>query len=162
MKRSLFNLIAFLLSGFVVLLSCKKEKTAMESNTPPVAVAGPDQVISLPTDSAWLDGNSSIDPERTIREWLWTKFSGPASFHIINANQAKTVVKSLVEGIYQFELRITDAFGFVNKKSLGLLKRVGSATQTSGGNFQAACPERRSLRKYKTAGPSYGVLVVAG
>jgi len=127
MKGSLFNLIVFLL---VVFLSCKKEKTATESNTSPVAVAGPDQVISLPIDSAWLDGNSSGDPERTIREWIWTKFSGPASFNIVNANQAKTVVKSLVEGIYQFELRITDALGLIDADTIIITVRPSNTQWT--------------------------------
>ena len=46
----------------------------------PTAIAGPDQVITLPTDSISLDGSASSDPDGTISEWLWTKIEGPASF----------------------------------------------------------------------------------
>ena len=54
----------------------------MYGNKPPTAIAGPDQVITLPTDSISLDGRASSDPDGTISEWLWTKISGPASFVI--------------------------------------------------------------------------------
>jgi hypothetical protein len=53
----------------------------MYQNKPPTAVAGPDQVITLPTDSVSLDGMTSNDPDGTISEWLWKKISGPASFN---------------------------------------------------------------------------------
>ena len=43
-----------------------------------------------------------------INEWLWKKISGPASFAIINPSVSKTSVKNLVEGLYQFELTVTD------------------------------------------------------
>ncbi len=51
-------------------------------NKPPTANAGPDQVITLPTDSISLDGSASSDPDGTISERLWTKISGLASFNI--------------------------------------------------------------------------------
>lgn len=53
------------------------------NNKPPIAVAGPDQVITLPTDSVLLDGRTSSDPDGTISNYLWTKISGPSSFNII-------------------------------------------------------------------------------
>ena len=56
-----------------------------EGNKPPIAVAGSDQVITLPTDSALLDGSASSDPDGKISDpiaigWRWEKISGPASF----------------------------------------------------------------------------------
>jgi len=56
----------------------------------PIAKAGPDQVITLPTDSISLDGSASNDPDGTISEWLWTKISGPASFSIIRQSDSTT------------------------------------------------------------------------
>ena len=86
MKKILLPLLilSILLTG--IFLSCKKERSCegcKENNKPPTAVAGPDQVITLPTDSVSLDGSASNDPDGTISEWLWTKISGPASFAII-------------------------------------------------------------------------------
>jgi hypothetical protein len=59
-----------------------KDAQINNKNKPPIAVAGPDQVVTLPTDSVSLDGSSSSDPDGRISEWLWTKISGPASFDI--------------------------------------------------------------------------------
>src|SRR4026207_2158487 len=99
MKKIFFLLLLFILSAGIF-FSCKKEKSCEGciGNKPPTAVAGPDQVITLPTDSVSLDGNASSDPDGTISEWLWTKISGPASFNFSNASIAKTVVKNLSAG----------------------------------------------------------------
>jgi Tol biopolymer transport system component len=40
---------------------------------------------------------------------LWTKIYGPSSFNISNANVAQTPLVNLVPGVYQFELKVTDA-----------------------------------------------------
>jgi hypothetical protein len=111
MKKIFLHLFIISLGGIIIFISCKKEKSCegcKEGNDPPIAVAGPDQVITLPTDSVSLDGTASSDPDGTISEWLWTKISGPASFNINNASAVKTVVKNLIAGTYQFELKVTD------------------------------------------------------
>jgi len=84
-----FGCISFI--GTIVFSSCQKELSCEEckdKNKSPIAIAGPDQVITLPTDSISLDGSASSDPDGTIREWLWTKISGPASFNIDNTVSA--------------------------------------------------------------------------
>jgi len=83
------------------------------SNIPPTANAGTDQTITLPTNSVILSG-SGTDPDGIIVTYLWTKVSGPAAGTITNPNTAATSVTGLVQGFYQFELRVTDnngAFG---------------------------------------------------
>lgn len=65
--------VIFLLAGIVNSISCKKEyscENCKETNKPPIAIAGSDQVITLPTDSVILDGSLSNDPDGTISEWL--------------------------------------------------------------------------------------------
>ena len=102
-------------------MSCKKEKSCegcRETNKPPIALAGPDQVLTLPTDSVSLDGSASNDPDGTVSEWLWKKISGPASFIFINAVTAKTIVKDLDTGIYRFELMIKDSGGLSAKDTI--------------------------------------------
>jgi hypothetical protein len=87
-------------------IACKKETSCegcRDGNKPPTAIAGPDQVITLPTDSILLDGWSSSDPDGTISDWLWTKIEGPVSFAINNPTASKTVIKNLSAGIYHFE-----------------------------------------------------------
>ena len=80
------------------------------SNRPPVARAGADQVITLPINSATIDGSSSYDPDNNIAGYSWTKLSGPAG-NIVNANAVQTKVDNLLEGVYRFQLKVTDAGG---------------------------------------------------
>jgi hypothetical protein len=121
MKKIIQYSVLVLLTGCLVFISCKKERSCencKETNKPPIAIAGPDQVITLPTDSVSLNGSSSSDPDGKISEWLWTKISGPASFTIIKPTDSTTKVKALVTGIYQVELKITDNGGLSAKDTV--------------------------------------------
>lgn len=120
--------LSLLIVGFLF-YSCKKDKSCescetnqttppiINTNKPPIAAAGPDQTIDLPTNSILLNGTASSDPEGRIIRWQWTKISGPASFSIVNANTAQSQVTNLEEGIYQFELTVTDSLGLFDKDS---------------------------------------------
>ncbi|HEX6846064.1 MAG TPA: PKD domain-containing protein [Chitinophagaceae bacterium] len=124
MKIIIHFLLFFLIAGSVLFLSCKKETSCegcKDGNKAPIAIAGPDQVITLPTDSISLDGSASNDPDGTISEWLWQKISGPASFNINNAAISTTVVKALTTGVYQFELKVTDNGGLFAKDTMQVI-----------------------------------------
>lgn len=84
-----------------------------EPNVAPVANAGGDIVITLPTNSTGLNGSASSDPNgnNTIATYAWTKIGGPASFTLANANAATTALNNLVEGTYTFRLLVTDNGG---------------------------------------------------
>jgi PKD domain/Kelch motif/Galactose oxidase, central domain len=132
MKNSLKHF--FFISFLVVLVnnSCKKEKSCegcIGNNKPPIAIAGPDQLIALPTDSALLDGRSSSDPDGTISNWLWTKISGPALINFSNSPSSLVVVKNLIAGTYLFELKVTDNGGLSAKDTMQVI--VNSSTQTN-------------------------------
>jgi hypothetical protein len=103
--------------GMLLFLSCKREYSyeGGKNNKPPLAAAGSDIAITLPLDSVLLDGSKYSDPDGKISVWQWTKVSGPASVTIANANAATTQVANLTEGIYQFELKVTDAGGPFSK-----------------------------------------------
>jgi len=110
--------------GLVIVYSCQKEiscEGCVDGNKPPIAVAGPDQVVTLPTDSVLLNGNSSSDPDGTITKWLWTKISGPASFSISRPSDSTTKVKSLLIGTYQFELTVSDNSGLSAKDTVQII-----------------------------------------
>src|ERR1019366_7504969 len=72
---------------------------------PPTADAGPDQIITLPTNSVTVSG-SGTDIDGTITGYQWTKISGPASFNFVNSTQPATIINGLVKGVYLFELRV--------------------------------------------------------
>ncbi len=79
-------------------------------NLAPVATAGTDQTITLPLNSVSLNGSGS-DIDGTISNYSWAKISGPATGSITNANTATTTATSLVQGVYQFQLTVTDNDG---------------------------------------------------
>ena len=65
-----------------------------------------------------LDGSNSSDPDGKISGWQWTKISGPSSSNITNANAAQTPVIDLVQGVYLFELKVTDAGALFDRDTI--------------------------------------------
>jgi len=100
MKQEIKYISIIFLLMLPILNSCKKEMPcegcATKSNKPPIAIAGLDQAITLPTDSILLDGSTSSDPDGMISSYLWTKISGPVSSNIIKPSNSITKIKSLV------------------------------------------------------------------
>lgn len=88
------------------------------TNHPPVAVAGPDQSITLPVDLCTLDGSASYDPDGVIATSQWTKVAGPSSGAIAKATDLKTQATNLTTGTYQFELMVTDNYGASSKDTV--------------------------------------------
>jgi hypothetical protein len=60
------------------------------------------------------------------------KISGPSSFSITNANAVQTQVSNLIEGIYQFELKVTDAGGLIDSDTLLIIVRAAATTVACG------------------------------
>lgn len=69
----------------------------------PVANAGANQSITLPTSSVSLSGSASTG---TITSYLWTKISGPTTFTITTPTAVNTTVTGLVQGTYVFQLSL--------------------------------------------------------
>ena len=121
MKKIFFLVIIISIAGTMFFLSCKKEYSCegcIGNNELPIAIAGSDTTITLPLDSVLLDGSKSSDPDGKISEWQWTKIAGPASFAIVSATAAKSIVRTLEVGAYQFELKVTDAGGLFSKDTI--------------------------------------------
>jgi hypothetical protein len=83
------------------------------ANKAPVANAGSDIVISLPVNSAVLNGSGSGDADGKIASYTWTKVSGPSQYAINNANAISPVLSNLVAGDYIFRLRVMDDQGAI-------------------------------------------------
>jgi poly(3-hydroxybutyrate) depolymerase len=77
-------------------------------NTPPTAVAGTNQTITLPTNSVSLDGSASSDANGTITRYAWAQVSGPSSGTITSPTTAATQVTGLIAGTYVFQLTVYD------------------------------------------------------
>jgi len=87
-------------------------------NRPPVANAGADQTVNLPTTTVNLDGGASTDPDNNIVSYAWSKITGPSSYSIANANTVQVQLTNLVAGDYKFELNVTDAVGLNDKDTV--------------------------------------------
>ncbi len=99
------------------------------TNHPPVACAGSDRTITLPTDTVTLDGSCSTDPDNSIASYAWAKISGPSSFNIVNVNAVATQVSKLTEGTYHFELKVTDAGGLFSKDTVQVTVQPAQQTE---------------------------------
>ena len=96
-------------------------------NQPPVANAGPNQTITLPTSTTGLDGSASSDPVGSITAYSWAKISGPAGGTIASPNAAKTNISALAAGTYVFELTVTNDKGLTSKAQVTIT--VNAANQ---------------------------------
>jgi hypothetical protein len=83
--------------------------TVNNGNKIPVANAGSDQTMYLPTSSASLTG-SGVDSDGSIASYSWTKISGPSAT-LTNATTSKLTLSNLQEGTYIFRLTVKDNSG---------------------------------------------------
>lgn len=72
------------------------------SGSTPVAYAGPNQTITLPTSSVTLDGSGSI----LATTYQWSQISGPNTAVFGSATSATTSATGLQQGTYVFQLSI--------------------------------------------------------
>lgn len=79
-------------------------------NIPPVANAGLDKAITLPTNTVVITG-SATDADGTLESSVWEQVSGPNAAIINNPFEFEITVSGLIEGIYVFNLRVTDNEG---------------------------------------------------
>lgn len=82
------------------------------NNKQPIANAGTDQVITLPSNTVVLDGTASKDPDGYINLYHWTKIAGYGSI-IESPGAPITIIKNLEGGIYRFVLGVRDNGGLV-------------------------------------------------
>lgn len=80
------------------------------ANQSPVANAGADLPITLPTNSVTLSG-SGTDGDGSISSYAWSQVSGPSTSTINSASSASTTVSNLSQGTYIFRLTVKDNGG---------------------------------------------------
>jgi gliding motility-associated-like protein len=79
------------------------------TNQAPAANAGTDKSIKLPTNSITLNGMGT-DADGTVSTFAWLKLSGPSAT-LSGAATANLALTNMLEGIYQFQLTVTDDDG---------------------------------------------------
>jgi hypothetical protein len=63
---------------------------------------------------AQLKSNSQQQPLK----YEWRKISGPSQYKIVSPTLALTNVTNLVEGIYRFELKVTNMYGLSSRDTM--------------------------------------------
>ncbi len=84
---------------------------AVITNQSPVAIAGSDTTIYLPDSSFQLNASNSYDPDGNITSYQWQEISGPNTAVASSMNSPEVNLSGLQEGIYQFQLTVTDNQG---------------------------------------------------
>jgi predicted esterase len=78
----------------------------------PVAVAGSDQTITLPTNTAFLVGSASYVPNGgTITAYSWSEVSGPNTATITTVSGSNVQASNMVAGTYVYRLTVTSSGG---------------------------------------------------
>ncbi len=101
-------------------LAVDKDTVIVRVNAQPIARAGADASITLPTNNVSLNGSSSNDPDGNITIFAWRKVSGPSGGTIANSAAAQTNVSFTNTGSYLFELTVTDNNGGIHKDSVSI------------------------------------------
>ncbi len=113
-----------MITSFLICLfsGCKEEELPYrppDLSTPDVVVpviveadAGDDVLVELPGNQATLIGSANEwDPNINIKEYYWTKISGPNSFGIVNRFALETKLFDLEKGVYELELTVKATTG---------------------------------------------------
>ena len=133
-------LIILSCTACIVFNSCHKELIqntgnplpGVPGNSSPVALAGPDQVITLPVDSILLNAASSYDIDGSIVSYQWSKIVGPGTVNIKNASSVATTVNNLIQGTYYFGLLVTDNGGLFARDTIMII--VNPVSPAGSGN----------------------------
>jgi len=115
---------------------------------PKAAVTNNYIVISEPASSTILNGSPSKDKDGKIVRYEWSQIDG-ASAHISYTKLARTNVSGLKQGVYQFQLEVTDNDGstareFVTVKVLEK-KNTAPNARVIDNSIVVRFPETRAL-----------------
>jgi len=135
--RTALKTVILLTTLFI--LSCSNDSTfddahlpptAEEKDRPPIADAGQDRIITLPSEVVALDGSRSSDLIG-INSYKWKKIEGPDDCHIADPEASRTYVAGLIEGVYQFELTVVNTKGLLGTDTMQVIVLAAESTQTA-------------------------------
>ena len=72
----------------------------------PIAEAGDNRLVQLPSDQTNLDGSLSSDPQSTPLSYQWTQVYGPSVLAFSGAQTEQPQLSGLEEGVYLLELSV--------------------------------------------------------
>jgi hypothetical protein len=123
-------------------------------NIPPVASAGADKLISLPSNSVSITG-AGTDEDGTIASYTWSQVSG-VSATLSNASTSTVNVSGLSAGTYTFRLTVADNAGGTHYDDMNLI--VNDAPAVSAGPDMKITLPSNSITVAGTASDSDGTI----
>jgi hypothetical protein len=137
--------------------------TTTPTNTPPVANAGSDKTLLLPSNSTTITGSGS-DPDGSVASYTWTKKAGGSA--TLSGLTTRTLsATNLVEGSYTFSLTVKDDKGATDSDDVIVtVKKDGTVTTNivpvanAGGDKLVVLPTT-SLAIYGSGKDSDGSIV---
>ena len=110
-----------------------------ETDYPPTAIAGQDVVIHLPTNEVTLNGNGSTDDKRIVSwEWKATGESNKAA-DMQDTRTPYLKLSNLQEGMYQYELKVTDEAGQSSTSTVHVFVKKPSGNPPTGKQNSSIC-----------------------
>lgn len=120
-------------------------------NALPVANAGSDLTVTLPTSSTTLNG-SGTDSDGSISSYAWSQVSGPVTATFSSKTVAKPTVSGLTTaGTYTFRLKVTDNSGASDTDDV--IVSVKSTTVTT-----LSAPKETCHAKGTVSGTNHGFI----
>ena len=102
------------------------------ANKAPVANAGADKTITLPTNALNIAGGAT-DSDGIVMYWEWTKVSGGAAT-LTDVGKSTLKLSGLVAGTYVFRLKVTDNLGAVATDDVTVTVKAAAAAAPPAGN----------------------------
>ncbi|XP_066538616.1 dyslexia-associated protein KIAA0319 isoform X2 [Hoplias malabaricus] len=102
--------------------------TVLPANRAPVAVAGPDRQLLLPSSSITLNATGSSD-DQAITSYQWEILSGPPGSKIKDADKAVAMVTGLRAGSHGFKLTVQDQQGAADSAVLTVTVKEANSLQ---------------------------------
>jgi predicted peptidase len=110
-----------------VVVKSSTTSTSTTTNVAPIANAGSDRIVVLPTTSTAITG-SGVDSDGSISSYSWSKISGGSVS--ITGNTTNTLkLSSLVAGTYVFRLSVKDNKGAVDTDDVTVIVNKAPVAQ---------------------------------
>jgi hypothetical protein len=100
-------------------------------NLAPVANAGSNDTIQLPTNNYTLNASGSVDPDGSIASYHWQQISGPNTASSNSMDSAQVTVSNLLAGEYDFQLTVTDNAGMTSTATMKLTVEAANTTSSA-------------------------------
>jgi hypothetical protein len=146
-QRIFYTKLFFYAIALGAIYSCHRPDLPNPSakNSDPIANASINQIITPFVDSIVLDGSLSYDPDgNSTLKYSWRIIKSSINTIIRNPNHARTIAAQLSPGYHEFELTVTDQFGWGSKDSVLFFVGNNSALTLSTTDTTISLPYSRA------------------